>query len=101
MAAMVLNPIVTDYLDLVSHSGGIEFRLEELEVPAGAALEGKTIAGARIRDTVGVLVLALRSADGHMNTNPSSDAVFRAGDHVVALGTQDQLERLAEVLRAR
>jgi voltage-gated potassium channel len=101
MAAMVLNPIVTDYLDLVSHSGGIEFRLEELEVPAGAELEGKSIAGARIRDTVGVLVLALRSADGRMNTNPSSDAVFRAGDHVVALGTQDQLERLADALRAR
>jgi voltage-gated potassium channel len=98
MAAMVLNPIVTDYLDLVSHSGGIEFQLEELEVSAGAPLAGQSIAGARIRDTIGVLVLALRSADGSMNTNPSSDTVFEPGDHIVALGTQDQLGRLARVL---
>jgi voltage-gated potassium channel len=98
MAAMVLNPIVSDYLDLVSHSGGIEFRLEEIEVPPGAELAGKSIAGARVRDTIGVLVLALRSADGSMNTNPSSDTVFEPGDHIVALGTQEQLGRLARAL---
>ncbi len=98
MAAMILNPIVSDYLDLVSHGGGIEFRLEELEVPEDAELAGETIASARIRDTIGVLVLAIRTADGSMNTNPSSDTVFKPGDHIVALGTQDQLGRLARAL---
>ena len=101
MATMILNPIVSDYLDLVSHGGGIEFRLEELEVPDDAELTGETIAGARIRDTIGVLVLAIRAADGSMNTNPSSDTVFGPGDHIVALGTQDQLGRLARALGER
>ena len=38
MAAMVLHPVVADYLDLVAHGDGVEFRLQEVEMPERLAV---------------------------------------------------------------
>ena len=32
MAAMIIHPVVSDYLDLVSHGGDMEFKLQEVEL---------------------------------------------------------------------
>ena len=45
------------------------------------------------------MILALKSADGAMASNPPSDSVFHAGDRLIALGADDlkKLEALAGV----
>ena len=43
IAAFVLQPNVTEFLDVVMHDRGLEFRLEEVTVPAGSAIAGRTI----------------------------------------------------------
>jgi voltage-gated potassium channel len=94
MATMVLHPVVSDYLDVVTTGDGIEFRLDEFEVTKGWPYAGVSISEARLRDTVGVLVLAIHCADGSMNTNPSSETMMEVGDRLVVLGTADQLTKL-------
>ena len=96
MASMVVSPVISDYLDLVSHSGGIEFRLEEVVVEENAPYAGQTIRQARVRDTTGVLILAIHPGDGVVNTNPSSDTVMQPGDHLIVLGTEAQVDDMVK-----
>ena len=83
IAAFVLQPNVTEFLDVVMHDRSLQFRLEEVLVPHGSAIAGQTIRDAHLRDRTGALVLALREDDGGFNTNPSPDTTIaaRSGAH--------------------
>lgn len=96
MATMVLHPTVSDYLDLVSQGSHVEYRLQEVEVRPESRFAGKTLGEARVRETTGAYVLALCHSDGSIDANPLPDSVMRAGDRLVTLGTQAQVDALAE-----
>ncbi len=98
MAAFVLQPHVTEFLDVVMHDRGLEFRLEEMLVPRGAVVAGRTIRDAHLRDRTGALLLALRDQDGVFSTNPSPDAEIREGQVLIAIGTPHELAGLAQVI---
>lgn len=98
MATMVMHPVVSDYLDIVTHGDDVEFRLQEVSVPSSGALAGKTIRDACIRDVTGAYVLAIQSPNGRINTNPPADAVMNASDKLVVLGTEEQLKALERAL---
>lgn len=95
MAAFVTQPHVVDFVDVVMHDGTLEFRLQELTVPAQSPLAGGTLSSAQVRDRTGALVLAIRRLDGGFITNPSSQVVIQPGDVLIGIGTADQLEALS------
>ena len=95
MAAFVLQPNVAEFLDVVMHDGSLEFRLEEVRVPASSPLAGQSLRQAQIRDRTGALVLAVRTPDGTFTTNPAPDTPISGGQVLIAIGTQAQLENLA------
>lgn len=97
MATSLLNPLVADYLDTVTHKDELEYRLEALHVSEDSALVGRSIGEARIRDVTGSFILAI-SCDGVMDSNPSADRVLKAGDQLVVLGTRSQLDALAALM---
>ena len=101
MAAFALQPHVAEFLDVVMHDGSLEFRLEEVEVPAGSSLAGATLRDAHVRDRTGALVLALREADGTFTTNPSPETVICPGNILIAIGTTAQLAALVDAVRDR
>ncbi len=94
MAAMVIRPMVAEFLDIITRGEGIELKLEQVGLDEEDPLVGLTIGEAHIHSQTGVYVLAVRGVDGSVNTNPSHDTVLRAGDRLVALGTPDQLKKL-------
>ena len=96
MAAMALQPHVAEFLDVVMHDGSLEFRLEELTIPVGSALEGQSLRQSELRDRTGALVLALREGSGAFTTNPSADTVLHAGQVIIAVGTAEQLDSLEQ-----
>jgi voltage-gated potassium channel len=95
MAAFVLRPHVAEFVDVVMHERNLEFRLEEIVIATGSPIAGRTIRDAHLRDRTGALVLALRDGDGTFHTNPSPETEMRAGQIVIAIGTQNELEGLA------
>jgi voltage-gated potassium channel len=99
MAAFVLQPHVTEFLDVVMHDGSLEFRLEEIPVPQGSPLAGKSLRDTHIRDSTGALVLALRETGGEFTTNPPPETVLEAGQILIAIGTEAQLKALAAASR--
>jgi len=98
MAAFVLQPHVTEFLDVVMHGGDIEYRLEEVQLPAGSPIAGQTLRDAHVRDRTGALVLALRGPHGDFTTNPPPETVMEAGHILIAIGTSAQLGALENLV---
>lgn len=104
MAAMLLKPMVWDYLDLVTKGQYIEFNVEDLEwriddveIQPNSYLDGKTIEEAKIYTVSGALILAVKKRGMNFNTKPSKDIRLDAGDVIIAIGTVEQLARLEEM----
>lgn len=98
MAAFVLQPNVAEFLDVVMHDRGLEFRLEEVVIPKVGGLADQTIGSLDLARRTGALVLALRRAEGEFVTNPGSATVLRAGDILIVIGTLVQLGELKDVV---
>lgn len=96
MAAFVLQPHVAEFLDVVMHERTLEFRLEEVPVTAGSPVVGRSLRETELRDKTGALVLALRDESGGFHTNPPPDTEMKAGQIIIAIGTQDELDSLVE-----
>jgi voltage-gated potassium channel len=85
MARLALHPQVTGVVDVAP-----EYRMEEIDVSEGCAGSGKTIAQVRGTTTIA----AVRTSDGQVQPQPSSDTVLEPGDVVVAMGTVEALKKL-------
>ncbi|HKN39182.1 MAG TPA: TrkA C-terminal domain-containing protein, partial [Acidimicrobiia bacterium] len=88
-----------EFVDVVMHDGSLEFRLEEVRVPSGSPLAGRSLRDAQIRDSTGALILALRDSGGEFTTNPLPETVLEAGQILIAIGTEAQLKALAAAAR--
>ncbi len=101
IAQAMLRPNVMDFLDtLMGPLAGGELRLqiEEVRVGVRSALAGRTLEQAQVRQTLGVIVLAVkRTADGRVGFNPPPDARIEPGDYLIAMGESEDLKKLEAV----
>ena len=93
MAALVLQPDVVEFLDVVMHDEQLEVRLAELQITAECAFAGRALAECDILGSTGSTVLAVRR-DGQFVTNPPGSFVLGPDDVLIALGTEPQLVQL-------
>ncbi len=98
IAAFVRQPNVAEFVDVVMHDRNLEFRLEEITVPAGSAIDGVSLRDAHLRDRTGAMVLALRAEDGSFTTNPSPETPLRRGQVLITIGTPTQLAALEDLV---
>ncbi len=96
MATMVLHPTVSDYLDIVTHGAGLEFRLQEVELVPGSWLVGRSIAESRMRETTGAHIVAVRHRDGRIDANPSASDRAPGGRPARRAGHAAQVAALTE-----
>ena len=97
MASFVSSPNVAEFVDVVMHDRSLEFRMREFDVPASSPIAGKTLRDANLREISGALVLALRAPGGEFTTNPTGDTVIEVHHVIIAVGTDEDFERLAEI----
>lgn len=94
MAATALRPAVVDFMRLATSSERMDLAAEQIEVGAGTRFVGRSIKDANLRQEFGVIVVAIERKAGHMEFNPSPEAIIAAGDQMVVLGHPDQLKAL-------
>ena len=94
MASFVARPHVAEFVDVVMHERSLEFRLQEVEVPEGSPIAGRSLREANLRELTGALVLAVRQPSGAFNTNPDPDTAIEPGQVVIAVGDDATLRRL-------
>jgi voltage-gated potassium channel len=98
MASFVARPHVAEFVDVVMHERSLEFRMQEFAVPERSTLAGVTLRDADLRKRAGVLILALRRVDGSFTTNPDPDLVIEPHQVLIAVGTDDDIARLDQLI---
>ena len=94
MATLMLKPLVSDYLEVVTGGG-------ELELMGDCCVIGRTIGDMEVRARTGATILALRRAvSGSFETNPAPASPLNPGDRIIAIGTPGQITKLEELIAA-
>ena len=96
MAALVLQPDVADFLDVVMQDERLEVRLAETGVVSGGPFAGMALSECDIPDSTGATVLAVRRGASFV-TNPPGHFVLADGDVLISLGTKRQLADLRSI----
>jgi voltage-gated potassium channel len=94
MAALATQPVTSDFLDLVTHGGQVDYRLYEITVADRSGLAGKSLAEADIPGASGAMVLGIRKADRSFDLQPRASSRLESGDVLVVIGTQQQFASL-------
>lgn len=94
VAHAVLRPTVVDFLDLAIRSEHLELQIEETQISAQSRLAGVTVKDSRIRQELGVIIVAIKKATGEMIFNPPHDALMEAGDILITMGHREQVDQL-------
>ena len=101
MATLMLKPLVSDYLEVVTSGGELEFRVEELELTRECCAIGRSIRDMAVRKSTGSTILAVRGGrSGAFDSNPSPDLVLEPGDTIIAIGTPAEITKLEELVGA-
>jgi voltage-gated potassium channel len=98
MAQAILKPHVQQFLDFTTSNMGLDVGIEQVQVTQRSAFAEKTLAEMQVRRDTGVIVLAIRKADGQMLFNPAAESKISSGDHLIAMGEPQGLRRLEALL---
>ena len=98
IAQSFLRPKVLDFLDIATaRNGTFEMIIEEIRVTQGSALAHATVGSSGIHHQFGIMILAIRRADGETRFNPVAQDTLRAGDYLIAMGEPAQLAKLEAI----
>ncbi len=98
MAALATRPVITDFLDLVTHGGQLEFNLHEIPISGACPLAGHSLEEADVRGQSGALVLAIRRANGTFDLQPKASSLIQGQDVLVVIGTDEQISALEKMV---
>ena len=100
MAQAVLQPNVVDFIDLATQTEHLDLQIEETLIAAGSRLSGRTLRDSRIRLEMGIIVVAIKKASGHLVSNPQGTAIMEVGDTLISIGHRAQLDELEKLAGA-
>jgi voltage-gated potassium channel len=99
MAHALIRPAVLEVIDLATHYRSLELQIEEVLVTPGSFCDGAAVGDSGIRETLGLIVIAIKKAAGEMLFNPTADSRITAGDRLVLLGQVASLRELERRFR--
>ncbi len=98
MAQALLKPHVQQFLDFTTQSMGLDAGIEQVRVADRSAFVELSLAEMHVRKELGVIVLAIRKANGEMLFNPPAESRISGGDHLIVMGRPDGLRKLEQLL---
>ncbi len=97
LAEMVIEPQMTDVVEVVGRHSHLELYLEEVTASGESALIGRQLGDATIRMETGAAIVAIKKYDGALLANPSPTLRINAQDTMVIIGTREQLHRFRAI----
>ena len=82
---LLTRPAAVDLIELVGGSENFALDVNEFVVEEGSQLDGKTLAEARVRQTLGCMVFAIKHSDGETVFDPDPEMKLVPGDVLVAI----------------
>lgn len=99
MATLMLKPMVSDLLEVVTGTGEVELQVEQLCLPAQSPAAGRSIRELEVRQQTGAAILAVQKSGTSFDTNPSPDTVLEENDTIIAVGTLAEIQALERLFQ--
>jgi voltage-gated potassium channel len=101
MVSEMVRPSVVSFLDIMLRSKDKTIRVEDIDVPPGSALLGRSIAETGIADVEGVTLVALKNDfEGSYTFNPSKKTVLDENTTIIVMGHVDAIHEIREKQKA-
>jgi voltage-gated potassium channel len=97
IAHTVLKPAVVDFIEFATKSGNIDLQMEEVKIEESSRLIGRSLDECGIGRDLGIIIVAIKKADGEMKFNPTFRSTIKAGDTLIALGEISKLKHLEDI----
>lgn len=95
MVSEMIRPAVVSFLDMMLYEKERVLRVEEISVPSGSPLSGKTLGEAKLGEKTGALFVALRREGSHKyEFNPSNETQIKENDTLIFMATPDMINEL-------
>ena len=102
IAHSFLRPNVVDFIDVAMvQQEKLGLEIEEIMIEPSSALAGQTVSGSKIRQDLGIIVLAIKRPGAPMHYNPASQDKIEAGDFLIVMGPPEQLRRMETIAGVR
>ena len=96
MALAAIQPIMTDFIDIVPSDAQGDRILAEFVVDQASGLLGREL-GEALSGCRDVVVLAVRDAQGRMTVGPAGSTRLSLGDRLMVVGGEDELRSIGAV----
>lgn len=101
MASFALHPDVAEFLDVVMHDEEIDYRIEQVQVPHGSTLAGRSVGQIDVGGRSGAQLLAVRLPhQGAFVPNPPPATVVEPGSTLIVFGDPSQVSALHRLVAA-
>ena len=100
MAQRILKPTITSFLDLAFAEQNKDIKMEEIPVSSSSSLINIMLKDSGIRQKFNLIIIAIKKPDGSMLFNPSFETKIEAGDTVIAVGEDSNLQKLEKILES-
>ena len=98
MAHRIIRPTVTNFLDLAFAHTRKDIQMEEIPVSENSRLTNIPLKDSGIRQDFNLIIIAIKKPDGTMLFNPSFEAALMPDDTVIAVGEEENLQKLEKIL---
>jgi voltage-gated potassium channel len=100
LAQAILRPHVSEFLEFTTSTVdlGLNIGIEQVQVSRQSELASKSLKDMQLRRDLGVIVLAVRRANGEMEFNPSADTVVNGDDFLVVMGDLKHMSQLQKLV---
>ncbi len=96
MAMAILRPAMLDFIEITTQRQSLELRMEEVAVGDGSRLIGQSLEESEVRQSYGLIVVAVKNDTEKMIFNPQDSYIITNGDRIIALGESINVKRFAE-----
>jgi voltage-gated potassium channel len=97
MSQMLLRPAVADFIELATMTERLELEIEQVEISPESPFIGTALRDTGIRSEHGVIVIAIKRAEGEMIFNPAADTIIEERDALVVIGSHSSLLALEQM----
>jgi len=96
LVSEMIRPRVLEFLDLMVRDQEQNLRIEEIPIPDESTLVNTTLRKTDIRKATDVLVIAVRSEEGHYTYNPGPDTKIEKGMTLIVLAATAEVGKLRD-----